>query len=197
MKTHKFARKPFYVDAVRVSEANIEEVAAWCEGEIKNDAEGRKHIYIKSVYRPINEKQTMAYIGDWVLKADTGFKVYVPKAFDKSFEKVKNLSRAQADEAGIKVPHEPSQSPSQFKAKKAVPTPPPAKGDARQPFEVPEVVSETAAEPDHKVEWDIDANRPMSETRALEEQATTPVKAKDEVDELFEEVMKHGADNAR
>jgi hypothetical protein len=116
MKTHKFARKPFYVDAVRVSEANIEEVAEWCEGEIKTDDEGKRYIHIK-VYRPLNEKQTQAYLGDWVLLAGTGFKVYIPKAFDKSFEKVKHLTRAQADEAGIKVPHEPSQPPERVKVK--------------------------------------------------------------------------------
>lgn len=110
MKTHKFARKPFYVDAVRVSEANMEEVAEWCEGKIvEHETEG-KYISVK-VHRPLTERQTQAFIGDWVLFAGTGFKVYVPKAFDKSFEKVKTLTKAQADEAGIKVPHEPRQKP--------------------------------------------------------------------------------------
>lgn len=111
MKTHKFARKPFYVDAVRVSETNIEEVAAWCESEIKTDSDGKRYIHIPGVYRPAHEKQTQAYIGDWVLMTGTGFKIYVPKAFDRSFEKVKYLTRAQADEAGITVPHEKSQAP--------------------------------------------------------------------------------------
>lgn len=130
MKTHKFARKTFYVDAVRVSETNIEEVAAWCESEIKTDAEGKRYIHIPGVYRPANEKQTQAYIGDWVLMTGTGFKIYVPKAFDRSFEKVKHLTRAQADEAGITVPHEPSQPPepvhrkqSTAEASKTMPTP--------------------------------------------------------------------------
>lgn len=107
MKTSKFARKPFYVDAVRVSEDNIEEVAAWCQGEVLEDEEGR-HIKVR-VHRPLTDRQTKAYLGDWVLFAGTGFKVYVPKAFDKSFEKVKTLTKAQADEAGIKVPHEKKQ----------------------------------------------------------------------------------------
>lgn len=113
MKTHKFARKPFYVDAVRVSEANIEEVAEWCDGKIQTNDEG-KFISVK-VHRPLTERQTQAFIGDWVLFAGTGFKVYVPKAFDKSFEKVKTLTKAQADEAGIKVPHEKSQRPAPAK----------------------------------------------------------------------------------
>lgn len=120
MKTHKFARKPFYVDAVRVSEANIEEVSKWCGGEIQTDDEGT---YIKvRVHRPLTDRQTKAYVGDWVLYAGTGFKVYTPKAFDKSFEKVKTLTKAQADEAGIFPPHEKSQKP-----KRKHPTPKPPK----------------------------------------------------------------------
>ena len=109
LKTHKFARKAFHVDAVRVSESNIEEVAEWCQGTIKEGPDG-KFIQVK-VHRPLTERQTQAYIGDWVLCAGTGFKVYVPKAFDKSFEKVRTLSKPQADAAGIKVPHEPKASP--------------------------------------------------------------------------------------
>jgi hypothetical protein len=106
LKTHKFARKPFYVDAVRVSENNIAEVAEWCKGTIKTTEEGAQFIEVE-VYRPINDRQTQAHIGDWVLYAGNGFKVYTPKAFDKSFERVKTLTKDQADAAGIKVPHEP------------------------------------------------------------------------------------------
>ncbi len=106
LKTHKFARKPFYVDAVRVSEANIAEVAVWAEGSVEKTDDGQTYVTVK-VHRPLTERQTQAFIGDWVLFAGTGFKVYTPKAFDKTFEKVKTLTKAQADEAGIKVPHEP------------------------------------------------------------------------------------------
>lgn len=115
LKTHKFARKPFYVDAVRVSEANMEDVAKWCEGTIEvsdlPETKGQKFILVK-VHRPLTDRQTQAFIGDWVLFAGSGYKVYVPKAFDKSFEKVKTLTKAQADEAGIKVPHEPRRKPA-------------------------------------------------------------------------------------
>lgn len=113
LKTHKFARKPFYVDAVRVSEANMEDVAKWCEGAVQSNDEG---VFISvKVHRPLTERQTQAFIGDWVLFAGSGFKVYTPKAFDKSFEKVKTLTKAQADEAGIKVPHEKREKPSERK----------------------------------------------------------------------------------
>lgn len=105
MKTHKFARKPFYVDSVRVTEHNMAEVAEWCGGSVVEDEKLGTFISVK-VHRPLTERQTQAFIGDWVLFGGTGYKVYTAKAFDKSFEKVKTLTKAQADEAGIKVPHE-------------------------------------------------------------------------------------------
>lgn len=110
MKTHKFVRRPFYVDAVRVSTENMKEVAEWCKGEVVTESPEGPFIKVR-VHRPLNEKQTQAFVGDWVLDSGNGFKVYNPKAFDKSFEKVKTLTKAQADEAGIKVPHEKSQKP--------------------------------------------------------------------------------------
>lgn len=152
LKTHKFARKPFYVDAIRVSENNIEEVAEWCKGEVVRNDTDQTHIRVE-VNRPLNERQTQAFIGDWVLFAGTGFKVYMPKAFDRSFEKVKHLSKEQADIAGIKPPHEKSQPPK----RRAVPPAltqsllskeqaeqingareeaPKAEGDVKQPFTV-------------------------------------------------------------
>lgn len=110
MKTHKFARKPFYVDAVRVSEENMEEVAEWCDGKIVEHETDGKFVSVK-VHRPLTERQTQAFVGDWVLNSGNGFKVYVQKAFDKSFEKVKHLTKAQADEAGIRPPIEPKKRP--------------------------------------------------------------------------------------
>lgn len=122
MKTHKFARKPFYVDAVRVSEANISEVAEWCGGVLMEE-DGAPYIKV-TVHRPLTDRQTMAFLGDWILESGNGFKVYTPKAFDKSFEKVKTLTKEQADLAGIKVPHEPR---PKGEKKRPVPTAPKSK----------------------------------------------------------------------
>lgn len=149
MKTHKFARKTFYVDAVRVSEANIKEVAEWCNGTIETDETGHTFLQVE-VQRPLNDRQTQAYIGDWVLMAGSGFKVYVPKAFDKAFEKAKYFTKEQADEAGIKVPHEPrpkneKKKPAEKKAaasaedKAPVPEPPKKKLSARSSRKPPRV----------------------------------------------------------
>lgn len=127
----KFVRKPFYVDAIRVTNENFEEVAQWCEGEImiKDDESspnnGKRFIKVKTLH-PMTPRQTEAYVGDYILYASSNFKVYPTKSFEKSFEKVKTLTKAQADQAGIKVPHEPKPnkgpSPSDIR-KKRNPTP--------------------------------------------------------------------------
>ena len=104
VQTESYTRKPFPVDAVQVSEDNIQAVATWCGGEIRystktvmdadlpyeeaKKTETKVKIpYVKvGVHHPLNERQTKAYAGDWVLKSDSGFKVYTERAFEKSFE---------------------------------------------------------------------------------------------------------------
>ncbi len=85
METTKYVRKPFFIDAVQVTEDNLEDVAKWASGDIRTDNENKKYIKVR-VYMPKNDRQSKAYIGDWVLYAGTGFKVYTTKAFSASFE---------------------------------------------------------------------------------------------------------------
>lgn len=90
IETQKYARKPFNVDAVQVTLDNMEEVAKWCQGEVRTEpgqpeADNVPYIHVR-VHRPLNERQTKAYIGDWVLYAGTGYKVYTSKAFNNAFE---------------------------------------------------------------------------------------------------------------
>lgn len=98
LETRNYSRVPFHVDAVQVTEENLEQIAEWAGGEVKTanrtirDAEGKptgekeKARYIKiETHRPLNERQTRAFIGDWVLKSDSGFKIYTAKAFSECF----------------------------------------------------------------------------------------------------------------
>lgn len=90
IETIKYVRKSFPVDAIDVTESNMEEIAEWCGGEIEVVEENNRvirYIYI-DVHNPMTERQTKAFVGDWVLYAGTGFKVYPEKAFKKSFEMV-------------------------------------------------------------------------------------------------------------
>lgn len=96
LEFQNFQRNPFNVVAVRVTAENIEEVARWCRGQLRRSAGpgGRNtQRYIKvNVKRPLNERQTMAYVGDWVVTATDqsiqGFKVYTPKAFQQSYKQL-------------------------------------------------------------------------------------------------------------
>lgn len=91
LSTTHFVRKPFYVDGVRVTKENIEEVAQWCGGTIKEtqpkDKNKKPSRYIEvEVHRPMNERQKRAFTGDWVLQAENGFKVYTDPALKNTFE---------------------------------------------------------------------------------------------------------------
>lgn len=84
--TAQYQRKAFSVDAVQVTEENIEDVAKWCSGDLRVSPNEQKDSFIKvRVHRPLNERQTRAYPGDWVLYAGTGYKVYTDPAFKKCF----------------------------------------------------------------------------------------------------------------
>jgi len=96
IQTTQFVRKPFYVDAVQVTSENMEEVARWCNADIREDEKGR---YIKvRVFKPANEKQTRAYVGYWVLYAGTGYKVYNNNAFEICFEPVTDQKTEQSED---------------------------------------------------------------------------------------------------
>lgn len=93
----KFMRRTFDVDAVLVTEENFEAVAEWCGGKIVTitptaqshlpgleDLQEQRHISVE-VSRPLNRRQTEAYVGDWILYANKGFKVYTNRPFQKNF----------------------------------------------------------------------------------------------------------------
>ena len=92
MKTGKYVRIPFEIEAVRVTNENIDEVAAWCKGEIQTEGDplvGTRYIKVK-VFKPMGERQTQAFVGDWVLFFNGGYKVYMNNSFVRSFEPVGN-----------------------------------------------------------------------------------------------------------
>ena len=90
MKTETFARKPFYVQALRVTEENFQQIAEWVGGEIREVKQG-KYVEV-DVQRFLYERQRQAFVGDWILSSKVGettsFKVYTDTAFRKSFDAV-------------------------------------------------------------------------------------------------------------
>ena len=88
LTTSKYVRKPFEIEAVRVTAENMALVAAWCKGDIRTEEKTKSKYISVEVERPLSERQTMAYVGDWVMYAGKSFKVYNNKAFEKSFDPV-------------------------------------------------------------------------------------------------------------
>lgn len=85
-----FVRKQFPVQAARITPMNIKELAEACGGTLMQDGDKEGHFsrdYIKvRVVLPLNEEQTKARVGDWLVKQGRTFKVYKDPAFRKTFE---------------------------------------------------------------------------------------------------------------
>ena len=89
MEPRNYVRKPFVVEAVQVTEENLQQVEQWCDGSTQTEPrgdEGRSVTWINvDVRNPLTKRQTQAFVGDWVLKGKRGFKVYTDKAFGENF----------------------------------------------------------------------------------------------------------------
>lgn len=104
--TTKYVRKPLYVDAVQVTAENFHTVARWCFGEINNVdgspvteltpvSPATQYIHVR-VHNPRNVRQSQAYVGDWILYTDKGYKVYNDLAFQANFDSVQDTSQQVA-----------------------------------------------------------------------------------------------------
>jgi hypothetical protein len=96
ISTRQYIRKPLYVDAVRITGANFDEIVAWCQGEVQQDGPGKgtgkKYIRVR-VHNPKTPRQTKAFVGDWLLYTERGYKVYTNKAFHESFDEIPSESQ--------------------------------------------------------------------------------------------------------
>ena len=87
INTTPYTRRAFTVDAVQVTEANMEAVAEWVGSEVTTQPDGNDYIVV-NVIQPAKPHQTRALVGSWVLKSYRGFKVFTPTAFERTFEPV-------------------------------------------------------------------------------------------------------------
>lgn len=100
LNVEQFVRKPLYVEAVQVTQENLEEVAHWCGGEVfrvePTEEKPEGDVFIKvNVKFPMDEEQTKARYakgdkpGDWVLRSgNRNFKVYTDRAVGNVFSRV-------------------------------------------------------------------------------------------------------------
>jgi hypothetical protein len=84
LAVQRYTHVPLYVQGVQITAENMAEVASWCAGSLQTDNEKKQYIKVATI-RPLRERQTMAYVGDWVLKTEVGLKVYTNKAFTRGF----------------------------------------------------------------------------------------------------------------
>lgn len=83
--TQVYIRKPLYVDAVCITEENFNDIVAWCQGEVIDLEPGNPYIKVRT-HQPKNQRQTQAFVGDWLLYTERGYKVYNDRAFHASFD---------------------------------------------------------------------------------------------------------------
>lgn len=92
----RYVRKPLYVQAIQVTDENLEDVAKWCGGFLMPAPHSIPEDINPSVTRLIdvpvvnafNLRQKQAYPGDYVVKASNrNYKVYTEKAFKAAFIK--------------------------------------------------------------------------------------------------------------
>lgn len=108
LPTEKYTRKPFDVEAIQVTAENMDAVAEWCKGTVISPTRTvgtDTEPYSKEVVDPTpskayidvpvkwatDDRQKRAVIGDWLLFANNGFKVYTDRAFKKSFALAVNV----------------------------------------------------------------------------------------------------------
>jgi len=113
IQTIKYVKKPLFVDAVQVTEENFAYVAQWCQGKIRSSDGALEiapvdaiagtpgvnphacYIHVR-VHSPRTPRQTRAFVGDWLLYTDRGYKVYNNTAFEESFEIAEGNGTVQA-----------------------------------------------------------------------------------------------------
>lgn len=95
--TTKYVRKILCVEAVRITSENFEEIADWCQGDILTqekpgapDDPGKRYIRIR-VHNPMNARQTKAFVGDWILYTDKGYKIFTNNAFRVQFDELSEV----------------------------------------------------------------------------------------------------------
>jgi hypothetical protein len=77
-----FNRKPFTVEAVQITEENIDALGPLV-GSVKTSGEGEKFITLD---RRIVPNVRRAYVGWWITRMNDNLRCYSPKIFEEQFE---------------------------------------------------------------------------------------------------------------
>lgn len=118
VETVQYVRKPLFVEAVQVTVDNFMNVADWCQALIGQkggvagtetrpasgfEVDPTKHYIRIRVHNPQSKKQTMAFVGDWILYTEQGYKIYTDRAFTTNFDVVQPGTIENSDEPAPQV----------------------------------------------------------------------------------------------
>lgn len=106
ISAQKYIRKPLYVDAVRITEKNFEEMVLWSQGTVEHDEERNKKFIRVRVHQPRDSRQTKAFVGDWLLYTEMGYKIYTNRAFENSFDLVNAVKPESIKDNAAQTPEE-------------------------------------------------------------------------------------------
>lgn len=81
MNPRTFFKRPINIQAERVTSANIQEIAAWCNGAVQARPTG--------LYVPTLEGPLFAQLGDWIIRGIRGeFYPCKPDIFEATYDEV-------------------------------------------------------------------------------------------------------------
>lgn len=93
---NQYVRRPFQVEAVQITEENIEEVAALV-GSVR-EKDGASYIALD---RRVVPQMSKAQIGWWITRMDDNYRCYSPKVFDEQFASVEPESKNVFDSSVV------------------------------------------------------------------------------------------------
>lgn len=105
METTTYQRKPFRIEAVEITNENIEEIGAKIGRVMTRAEDGVKFIQIDSVIIPGIAR---AYVGFWLTIMDNRYRCYSGRIFNAQFEKVPEDPSWIADQETIRNPDQAS-----------------------------------------------------------------------------------------
>lgn len=97
LMSNYYVRKPLVVEAYRLTEENLYDVAKWCDGEVHTNAVDGRYVLV-DVLHPTTQAQKIAKPGSWILRSSQGFKIFTDRAFTRGFEPTGDLVDQLTDE---------------------------------------------------------------------------------------------------
>lgn len=92
--TATYERRTFRVQAIRVTQENMRELAEWCGGDLARTLDVNERDYISVPVGHVNgrERLARAYVGNWItrLTEANNFRVYKDKSFVEAFRAIMN-----------------------------------------------------------------------------------------------------------